>query len=126
MVGVNLEKAVMAGADTHGALDDKPQGRPRAELGVPVEEAFRLYRLWVETGGRQGRLFDFSRLDLRGIGPRPGLVLTGASLEGVILQGLNLEGASLQGTKLVGADLRDCNLAGADLRGANQIGRAHV
>src|SRR3546814_9499666 len=77
MVGVKLHKTMMEGADVKDVLDDKPRGRPLAELGVPVEEAFRLYRLWVETGGRPGRLFDFSRIDLRGIGPRPGLVLIG-------------------------------------------------
>ena len=59
------------------------------------------HRLWLESGGKQGKRAD---------------------LEGVNLEGVNLVGANLVGAYLVDAYLADANLHGAILRGVNLNG----
>ena len=88
-------------------------------------------KLWLESGGKQGKRADLGGANLQGAYLRcanlhganlQGAYLGGAYLGGANFEGARLEGASLQGASLVGANFEGARLEGADLRGASLQG----
>jgi len=88
---------------------------------LEVAEALDQHRLWVESGGEQGKCADLSGAKLVEAD------LTGANLQGAQLQKANFRGAdlsmaNLRNANLVEADLRETNLLGTEFSGANMMG----
>jgi len=95
---------------------------------VPVElpliefaEVLDQHKLWVESGGEEGKRADLSGVNLANA-DLTGVNLQGAVLDKAKLQGADLSMANLRGASLVRADLRDATLLGTELNGANLMG----
>ena len=93
---------------------------PTSDL-LEVAEALDQHRLWVESGGAQGKCADLCGANLAEAD------LTGANLQGAQMQKANLRGAdlsmaNLRNANLVEADLRETNLLGTEFSGANMMG----
>jgi uncharacterized protein YjbI with pentapeptide repeats len=87
--------------------------RPAARAAkVELELLLEQHREWAQSGGREGRQADLSRLNLEGAD------LTDTNLQGALLNETVLKGADLLLTDLHGASLLQANLQGANLLGA--------
>src|SRR5205814_4344943 len=72
------------------------------------------HRLWLESGGKEGRKADLSDKKLH-----VGSELKGVNLQGAILNGANFGDANLTDTNFQRADLRRANFGKAALRRTN-------
>jgi uncharacterized protein YjbI with pentapeptide repeats len=100
-------------------VDVEPAGEVSDLL--EVAEALDQHRLWVESGGVDGKCAELSGANLVDAD------LTGANLQGAQMQKANLKGAdlsmaNLRNANLVEADLRETNLLGTEFSGANMMG----
>jgi uncharacterized protein YjbI with pentapeptide repeats len=146
--GANFSGAVMSGAELKGAdlvgavfdgaiLDSVALDGARIDAGAlaacitdPSYSALQRVgalilrieanRLWVATGGLEGRPANLDGEDLRPVAAAfAGRQLTALSARHVRAIGVSFLAAQLQGARFDGADLRDADFTSADLRGAS-------
>ncbi len=115
-------------SDELAALDQDFKGEQSAFTSDPSQltlldlaEILDQHKLWVESGGEQGRRADLSGASLVEAD------LTGVNLQGARLHKTNFERAdlsmaNLRGAMLVQANLGYANLLGTELGGANLMG----
>lgn len=99
------------------AIEDVTVELPLIEFAEVLDQ----HKLWVESGGEEGKRADLSGVNLANA-DLTGVNLQGAVLDKAKLQGADLSMANLRGASLVRADLRETTLLGTELHGANLMG----
>jgi len=88
---------------------------------LDLAEILDQHKLWVESGGEQGRRADLSGANL-GEADLTGVNLQGARLHKTNFERADLSMANLRGAMLVQANLSHANLLGTEFGGANLMG----
>ncbi|WP_339776628.1 pentapeptide repeat-containing protein [uncultured Thalassospira sp.] len=131
--------------------DDQTKAEDEDLIDIDIRAALRVHKMWVDTGGKEGKMISFAHADLRnedleGIDLTrcvlPQASLHNANCEDAILRrcdlttanfsGANLKNTILAASRLTGADFKDARLSGtvflgadlshANLRGAKLLG----
>jgi uncharacterized protein YjbI with pentapeptide repeats len=88
-------------------------------MKVPLDEAMKLHKRWLDSKGSDGERLDWSGFDLRGIRSLVKEDLTMLLAERSVWFGQNLSEVNMQASQFAGSDMRNCLFESADLRGAD-------
>ena len=110
-----MRGASVAGS-TMGQIDTTLTSRPTKVAAATLHGQLGAHKLWIDSGGRDGRRANFAGFDLTGVD------LAGRNLAAALFERAVLAGARLSGALLLAADLRDANLVRADLTAADLRG----
>ncbi|WP_417842527.1 pentapeptide repeat-containing protein [Thalassospira sp.] len=103
------DQAAVPGDEADSDNDDNNDDSADDDLvEIDIRTALLTHKMWVDTGGKEGKMISFAHADLRN-----------EDLEGIDLTRCVLPQASLHNANCEGAVLRRCDLTQANFSGAN-------